>query len=1087
MTRQNYVAMVLIFIATSISVHAQTINIFTLAKNGSPQEIQDAVDIGANVKAQDFAFDTPLMLAAKNNPNPEVITILLKAGANIEAFDVYFHATVLLWAAAYNPNPEVITTLLQAGANIAAKDVIYGATMLSWAAKYNSNPDMIFKILKTGVDVNAQDRYGMTALMYAAKKNQNAAVVLALLNAGSNAGIKDIDEKDAFDYALGNEKLKNSAAFQLLQKNHEASPSIASVGSETGQNASTMSVFPDYTSGSWHLVLRPAQIVTAKYTEEVREGTTAHPIAWSVFISVPPTLQAQKLIASELTIKSKEGLIGSSVQSESSGLMREYRQAMFPAGQSIYPDGFSEETVYSVQLFSRDLVPGAVTDPNSVPSLTTAEEQQYLSPNSHIFWSKGPIHDWMIQRNLVKRDNEKAIAFAWRVSQSLHEDFDYGQSIWNDVNDVCLNRTGDCGGLSSVIIAVLRANGIPARLNLGIWAVSSTNDPVAPTDVPPVHARLEFYCRDAGGWIPIDGGGLVVWRANWKSAFGHENGELLTTMIETDMVVQTEIFGAQTVLGLQMSPYFLAKGTVDYGQTAISTLYSYTCLHPYTSVQSDYEVSKAVPSGWRLNGYLSGQGITPDNELSSIKVIGRGEATRVKVYFPDAGKYQIDLSMYREDNVHDSIPMGRLYFDVRTASTKRFPLFDSEASSESMAMDVEDGYNFQVTNSTTFSFSQDGQPSLSLCDANGKQIDSRTELLKANSRWIAKVFFPNPGRYTVYVATRKPDGKTWSTISWLTYESTSGSNLVFPQVDPSAPDLAIDITDGYDFLVGNSAQFSFAMDKHPAILVYDANGKNVNDRTLLLKSDGRWKAKILFPAPGRYTVYVGTWKPDGKTWNNAASLIYEAATGSIRVFPELDSASDIEMNMADGYDFHIGNSAQFSFAMDEQPSVLLYDANDKKVESRTELLKSKDFWIAKILFPSPGRYIVYVGTWKPDGKTWNTSASLMYVASSGSSRIFPQLDPSALDIEMDIADGYDFHVRNSAHFSFAMDGQPTLYLYNENKKIVSNATVLAQKNGRWIADISFPFPGKYTVYVGTWKSDGKTWNNAATLIYAAQW
>lgn len=52
------------------------------------------------------------MLAAGNNPNPEVISTLLNAGADLKAQNEWYGWTPLMVAAGKNQNPEVITTLL---------------------------------------------------------------------------------------------------------------------------------------------------------------------------------------------------------------------------------------------------------------------------------------------------------------------------------------------------------------------------------------------------------------------------------------------------------------------------------------------------------------------------------------------------------------------------------------------------------------------------------------------------------------------------------------------------------------------------------------------------------------------------------------------------------------------------------------------------------------------------------------------------------------------------------------------------------------------------------------------------------------
>jgi len=57
-------------------------DIFKIAKDGTPSEIESAVKAGADVNARDDTGSTLLMLAAQYNTNPEVILILLNSGVN---------------------------------------------------------------------------------------------------------------------------------------------------------------------------------------------------------------------------------------------------------------------------------------------------------------------------------------------------------------------------------------------------------------------------------------------------------------------------------------------------------------------------------------------------------------------------------------------------------------------------------------------------------------------------------------------------------------------------------------------------------------------------------------------------------------------------------------------------------------------------------------------------------------------------------------------------------------------------------------------------------------------------------------------
>jgi ankyrin repeat protein len=234
----------------------QTTDFFELVKNGTPEGVQAAINQGADIKAKDKDGKTPLMCAAQSNPNPEVITTLLSAGAYIEARtnEGWTHIenwTPLMWAALGNQNPAVITTLLKSGADIKAK-ANDGRTALMLAAAYNPNPEVIMALLsagayieartnegwtplmraalsnqnpavittllKSGADIKARANDGRTPLMLAAAYNPNPEVIMALLKAGADAKAKDRAGKTVFDWAKGNPKLKGTDAYRQLQE-----------------------------------------------------------------------------------------------------------------------------------------------------------------------------------------------------------------------------------------------------------------------------------------------------------------------------------------------------------------------------------------------------------------------------------------------------------------------------------------------------------------------------------------------------------------------------------------------------------------------------------------------------------------------------------------------------------------------------------------------------------------------------------------------------------------------------------------------------------------------------------------------------
>ena len=64
---------------------------FDLVRTGSPEQVSLAIQAGADVNARDEYGSTVLMFAAYSNENPEVHTVLISAGAEVNT------RTLVLW------------------------------------------------------------------------------------------------------------------------------------------------------------------------------------------------------------------------------------------------------------------------------------------------------------------------------------------------------------------------------------------------------------------------------------------------------------------------------------------------------------------------------------------------------------------------------------------------------------------------------------------------------------------------------------------------------------------------------------------------------------------------------------------------------------------------------------------------------------------------------------------------------------------------------------------------------------------------------------------------------------------------------
>ncbi len=146
----------------------------------------------------------------------KIVERMLATGVDANAKDEWGF-TPLHFAAAFNDEPDVITALVDAGANLDARDKEWGATPLHWAAWSNDNPGIIIALVDGGADPNARDGRQSTPLHAAADQSNNPDIILTLLDSGADLTLRDAG-KLAWDYIKDNAALKDSEAFEKLSE-----------------------------------------------------------------------------------------------------------------------------------------------------------------------------------------------------------------------------------------------------------------------------------------------------------------------------------------------------------------------------------------------------------------------------------------------------------------------------------------------------------------------------------------------------------------------------------------------------------------------------------------------------------------------------------------------------------------------------------------------------------------------------------------------------------------------------------------------------------------------------------------------------
>ena len=172
-----------------------------------PAIISLLVQAGAKVNALDSGR-SPLHAAAGNTDDPAMIVALAEAGAELDVWMPGIHSpygwTPLHLAVERNRNPAVTAALIEAGADIHARQDD-GPTPLHDAG----TAEVVAVLLEAGADIEARATYlgwrqpngrDMTPLHVAAKRG-NAAVFLALLEAGADPAAVDVEGKTPLDHA----------------------------------------------------------------------------------------------------------------------------------------------------------------------------------------------------------------------------------------------------------------------------------------------------------------------------------------------------------------------------------------------------------------------------------------------------------------------------------------------------------------------------------------------------------------------------------------------------------------------------------------------------------------------------------------------------------------------------------------------------------------------------------------------------------------------------------------------------------------------------------------------------------------------
>ena len=169
-------------------------------RTADPARVGECLAAGYSAHDRPSRSWTVLHIAAVFSDDPEVIAVLVEAGADLEASWPPLNRTPLHSAARYNRNPEIVRVLLRYGADDYAVNGP-GRTPLHLAALFNENPAVVEELVKV-TDVNIRAKGGETPLHDAARRrpndeskvgNPSPGIVEILLNRGADLSAEALD------------------------------------------------------------------------------------------------------------------------------------------------------------------------------------------------------------------------------------------------------------------------------------------------------------------------------------------------------------------------------------------------------------------------------------------------------------------------------------------------------------------------------------------------------------------------------------------------------------------------------------------------------------------------------------------------------------------------------------------------------------------------------------------------------------------------------------------------------------------------------------------------------------------------------
>lgn len=277
---------------------------------------------------------------------------------------------------------------------------------------------------------------------------------------------------------------------------------------------------------------------------------------WLLYMPLPPETLGQKNVSFKAAPEVKKA-------NEAGGLKQALLMWDIPAGKA-NRNMVAVNITYSADLLAHKLVAGK----GEAVALGDEERAVYTAATPMLDWTAGAFQEFLGANKLRPGEGETDLDLARRIFLHLkeHSNFEFKEGIERRVSRTCSTMKTDCGGLTALYVAALRANGIAARQLVGRWAMSAKKgETLYGQPWQQEHIKAEFYAAGIG-WVPVDVSVAVDYDKKPASLkhFGDDPGNFLAFHFDADLAIEVPKLGRRTAVFLQEpAVFFLGRGSLE--------------------------------------------------------------------------------------------------------------------------------------------------------------------------------------------------------------------------------------------------------------------------------------------------------------------------------------------------------------------------------------------------------------------------------------------------------------------------------------------------------------------------------------------